>query len=202
MHPNTAFRWTDTDLMLTFVADHGFSVIACVIDGLPRTAHAPVVVLRRPDRLQFHLAVNNSLAKEITGKSVTIVTTAHDGYISPDWYVGDNQVPTWNYLAVEVSGVVRRLSTGDLVTQLDLLSAVHEEKIQGKAPWTRAKMTARSFEAMLNGIVGFEVGIESLHGTAKLSQNKKPDDFEGAVAGVRPHAPELAALMEKWRQQK
>jgi transcriptional regulator len=202
MHPNAAFAWTDTDAMLAFAADRGFSVIACVIDGLPRTAHAPVIVLRDPARLQFHLAVRNLLAKEIDSKPVTIIVTAHDGYISPDWYVGDNQVPTWNYLAVEVSGMTRKLSTSELVAQLDLLSATHEQKIDTKTPWTRAKMTTQSFEAMLNSIVGFEVSIDTMRGTAKLSQNKKRDDFDGAVNGLRPHAPELADLMAQWRQQK
>lgn len=199
MHPNRKFAWTETDEMLAFVQQRGFSVIAATIDGLPRTAHAPVVVLRTPDRLQFHLAAGNVLAKVLDGKPVTVVTTAFDGYISPDWYASDNQVPTWNYLAVEVEGVARRMSDDELIAQLDLLSAEHEGQISGKTPWTRDKMTDAAFAAMLNGITGFDVKIDTLRGTAKLSQNKSLTDFQGAVDGVMPYNPLLARLMQDWR---
>jgi transcriptional regulator len=114
--------------------------------------------------------------------------------------VSENQVPTWNYLAVEIEGPVRTLSREELVTQLDLLSAEHEGQLSGKKPWTRDKMTEASFAAMLNGITGFEVMVAEVHGTAKLSQNKALADFSGAVEALKYHQPGLAQLMEDWRR--
>jgi transcriptional regulator len=199
MHPNRKFNWSDRDELLDFVQQRSFSIIAATVDGRPCTAHAPVSVLRAPDRLQFHLAVGNALTKKLAWQAVTIVTTAFDGYISPDWYVSENQVPTWNYLAAEITGVARQLSDAELIHQLDALSAEHEGQLPDKAPWTRHKMTETSFAAMLNGITGFEVAIESVYGTAKLGQNKSLPDFLGAVDGLMPHNPALSKLMQNWR---
>ncbi len=199
MHPNQKFAWTETDELLAFVQQRGFSIIVAMIDDQPRIAHGPVVVHRTPDRLHFHLAIANALTKQIDGKKVTVVTTAFDGYISPDWYVSDNQVPTWNYLSVETDGIARMMSKPELTAQLDNLSAEHEGQIDGKTPWTRDKMTDAAFAAMLNGIVGFELMISMVRGTAKLSQNKATADFQGAVDGLAPHNPALALLMQNWR---
>jgi transcriptional regulator len=200
MHPNKKFAWIERDEMLAFVQQRGFSLISSFIDGRIYTAHAPVSVLRAPDRVQFHLAAGNRLARHLDGKTVSVVTTAFDGYISPDWYVTENQVPTWNYLAVEMDGPVRTLTREELVAQLDMLSAEHEGQLPGKKPWTRDKMTESSFAAMLNGITGFEAMVAEVRGTAKLSQNKALADFSGAVEALKHHQPGLAQLMEDWRR--
>ncbi len=120
-----------------------------------------------------------------------------DAYISPDWYGTDDQVPTWNYLAVEAEGPLRPLDETELVALLDDLSAAHEARLAPKPPWTRAKMTPGRFEGMLKAIVGYELAIEDLRGTRKLGQNKDEATRRAAAAGLAPFNPALAALMEK-----
>jgi transcriptional regulator len=120
-----------------------------------------------------------------------------DAYISPDWYGQEDQVPTWNYLAVEAEGPLRRLDEPELVALLDDLSAAHEARLAPKPAWTRAKMTPGRFEGMLKAIVGYELAIEALRGTRKLGQNKDDATLRAAAAGLAPFNPALAALMEK-----
>lgn len=195
MHPNRTFHWADRDAMLDFVAKVSFAHIFAQTPEGPRVAHAPVVVTREGN-LRFHLARSNLLAKHIDGLTAIASLTGPDAYISPDWYGTDDQVPTWNYMAVEAEGAVRRLGETDLVALLDDLSAQHEARLLPKKPWTRAKMTPGRFEGMLKAIQAFELRIEALRGTAKMGQNKSAAEMTGAAAGLETAGrTEVAALM-------
>ena len=195
MHPNRRFHWDDRDALLAFVARVSFAhIFAATPDG-PRVAHAPVVVTRE-GHLRFHLARSNGLGRHLDGLRAVISIATPDAYISPDWYGTDDQVPTWNYLAVEVEGPVRRLAETDLVALLDDLSAAHEARLLPKTPWTRAKMTPGRFEAMLAAIHAFELTVETLRGTDKMGQNKSAAEIEGAAAGLDSIGrSDVAALM-------
>ena len=174
MHPNRSFHWADEQEMLAFVAQVSFATIC--VDG-PAVVHAPVVVAG-PDQLLFHVSRSNPAAAKLEGARAIASVMGPDFYVSPDWYGTPDQVPTWNYLAVEAEGPLRRLDEDEPAALLDTLSAKHEERLAPKTPWTRDKMSPGRFEAMLNAIVGFEMRIEALRGTRKLGQNKKAEERE------------------------
>jgi len=191
MHPNRAFAWDDREAMLALVGDVAFCTIC--VDG-PMVVHAPVVVAG-PDRLRFHISRSNRAAGSLDGARALVSCLGPDAYVSPDWYGTPDQVPTWNYLAVEAEGPLRRLEEAELAALLDTLSAQHEARLVPKPAWTRAKMTPGRFEAMLKAIIGYELTIEALRGTRKLGQNKREAERVGAAEGLAPHHPELAKLM-------
>ena len=68
-----------------------------------------------------------------------------------------------------------------LIALIDDLTAQEEARLAKPAPWTRAKMDPKRFDAMLGGILGFEMEIRALRGTAKLGQNK-PESARLSVA--------------------
>ena len=191
MHPNRAFAWEDREAMLAFVGEIAFATIAA--EG-PVVVHAPVLVAG-PDRLRFHVSRGNRA--KLDGKLAIVSVLGPDGYISPDWYGVDDQVPTWNYLTVEAEGPLRTLDEAELADLLDGLSAAHEARLAPKPVWTRAKMTPGRFEAMLKAIIGYELAIEDLRGTRKFGQNKDAAQRRAAAAGLAPFNPALAALMDK-----
>lgn len=195
MHPNRRFHWDDREAMLALIGEVSFAhVFATTPDG-PRVAHAPVVVTRA-GHLRFHLARSNALAPHLDGTTAVASLAGPEAYISPDWYGTDDQVPTWNYLAIEAEGRVRRLGEEDLVILLDELSAAQEARLLPKKPWTRAKMTPGRFEAMLPAIHAFELEVTALRGTYKLGQNKSAAEMAGAAAGLEASGKhEVAALM-------
>jgi transcriptional regulator len=193
MHPNRAFAWHDRDELLGLVREVAFCTI--FVDG-PALVHAPVVVAG-PDRLRFHVARGNPATPRLDGARALLSCLGPDAYVSPDWYGTVDQVPTWNYLAVEAEGPLRRLGEDELADQLDRLSAEHEARLAPKPAWTRAKMSPGRFERMLQAIVGFELGIEALRGTRKLGQNKREAERAGAVDGLAPFHPVMAGLMRR-----
>ncbi|GAA0323572.1 FMN-binding negative transcriptional regulator [Sphingomonas oligophenolica] len=198
MHPNKAFRFEDDVAMLDWAFARGFAHILAVTPQGPMTAHAPIVPAGE-NTARFHLARANRLAPLLDGTRVALSVAGPDGYITPNWYADPaQQVPTWNYVAVEIEGTCRTIHEDALVDLLDRLAEIHEPRVAPDNPWTRAKMDDARFGAMLRAIIGFEVEIEAVRGTNKLSQNKSEADRAGTILGLaRTGNTALADLMRK-----
>jgi transcriptional regulator len=180
MHPDPRFRWEDRDAMRAFATEIGFGQLFAATPDGPRVAHIPFVFLAE-DRLGFHISRGNGIVRNLAGREALFVITGPDAYVSPDWYGLDNQVPTWNYVAVELQGAVSVMDRDTLVAQADALSSLNEARLAPKPGWTRDKMADGLFDTMLGGIVGFELRVNAWRGTAKLGQNK-PAEARNRVA--------------------
>ncbi|MFT3967511.1 MAG: FMN-binding negative transcriptional regulator [Sphingobium sp.] len=180
MHPTAAFHWQDRDAMRAFVAERSFGALFAMTPEGPRVAHVPVI-WQGDDRIAFHLARGNALTAHLDGVEALFTAQGPDAYVSPDWYGLDDQVPTWNYIAVELQGQVRREPDDALLPLIDALSAEHERRLAPKSAWTRAKMRPGSAEKMMRGIAAFTLSVTDWRGTRKLNQNK-PEAARLAVA--------------------
>lgn len=180
MHPNPAFR-PDPAALLAHAAAIGFAHIFVATRDGPIVAHAPLTL--HGDRLRFHVARANRLHPHLDGAMILASVAGPDGYISPNWYERPgNQVPTWNYTAIETEGVARALPDAALLEHLDALADVHEPRPN---PWTRDKTDPAVIAALLRAIQSFDVDVTAIRGTTKLSQNKGTADRAGVVAGLR-----------------
>lgn len=181
MHPDPAFRWpksgndhNDADeraALEALIAQIGFGMIFATTSDGPRVAHVPVFSTG-DGALQFHLSRGSALTKSLVGLTALCVLNGPEAYISPDWYGIDDQVPTWNYLSLELEGPVRKMEREGLIALLDDLAERNEAKLAPKTPWHRDKMDAGKFDKMVDAIVGFEMEIMAWRPTAKFSQNK------------------------------
>lgn len=192
MHPNSAFRHPDRALLESLVEEVGFGMVFAATPDGPRVAHVPLL-WTGDGALQFHLARGNALTKHLDGATALVVVNGPDGYISPRWYPdgGADQVPTWNYAAVELEGRVRRMDDDGLLGQVIALSDKHEARISEGEPWTIDKLSDLRRIGLLKAIVGFELEVQGWRETFKLSQNKGAEsaaaladglEAEGAVA--------------------
>lgn len=187
MHPNPAFRWPksahdqdDADeraALEALIANIGFGMIFASTPDGPRVAHIPIFSTG-DGALQFHLAKGNALSKSLPGSTALCVVNGPDAYVSPDWYGEGDQVPTWNYVALELEGPVRKMEREGLVALLDDVTAVNEARLAPKEPWHRDKMDNDRFEKMVGAITGFEMEILAWRPTVKLGQNKPPEAIE------------------------
>jgi transcriptional regulator len=200
MHPAPAFAQSDRAAIDALVARRGFALITAVGETGPVAGHAPVLLDGMT--LRFHLSRNNALVAALAARPRALaVVTGPDAYVSPDWYAAADQVPTWNYIAAEIEGPCRPVGDDDAARLLDDLSAHFEARLAPKQPWTRAKMSPGRFKAMVAGIVAYEMTIERLAGTWKLSQNKPADEAARVSAALGALDDEgsraIAGLMEK-----
>ena len=195
MHPAQSFRNPDRALLETMIEEIGFGMVFAQTPDGPRVAHVPLL-WTGDGALQFHLARGNALTKHLNGMTVLAVINGPDGYVSPRWYADPEQVPTWNYVALELEGRVRRLDGEGLLGQITALSDKHEARIAVGKPWTMDKLPQAKSRSLQAAIVGFELEVIVWRETIKLSQNKPADERERVAAGLEAEgAAGIAALM-------
>ena len=194
MHPGAQFHRDDRALLRTMVDEVGFgTVFAATPDG-PRVVHVPLLL--SGDTLRFHLARGNGLARHLDGLPALALVNGPDGYVSPRWFADAEQVPTWNYVALEMEGKVRRIDQDALLVLLEDMTARNEARVVGGEPWTMAKMPADKLRRLMAAIVGFEIDVTAWRETFKLGQNKPADERERVIEGLESQgAAGVAALM-------
>jgi transcriptional regulator len=179
MTPGAPYRWTDEAAIRDFVGQAGFGLLCVAAPDKMHVVHLPLVWLD-VSRIGLHIHRANPIVRHLDGRDALIVVTGPHGYVSPDWYGLPDKVPTWNYQSVEVRGIMARLDQDATIAQIDALSHEQERRLAPKPVWTRDKMGEGQFDRLLTGLVGFAMQVESLHGTAKLGQDKP----EAARIGV------------------
>jgi transcriptional regulator len=197
VHPAQDFRWIDDAAMLAFVGTVGFVRIFLTAPDGPRVAHAPAIVVGT--RIRFHLTNGNALVPHLNCATALLLTEGPNAYVSANWYADVRAtVPTWNYVAVECDGVVRRLEHAALVDLLDRSATTLQPRVGEN--WTRAKMEPARFDAMTRAITAFELTPTVWRGTTKLSQNKSDTEAARVIAGMeRAGAATMAAAMQAAR---
>jgi transcriptional regulator len=181
MHPNPAFRQTPEARNLAFARARGFGILAVNGAEGPLAAHVPFLISPDGTVADLHLARSNAIARSGLPAPAVIAVSGPDAYISPDWYGIEDQVPTWNYVAVHLRGTLSPLPVDTLRDHADALSARFEAGLLPKTPWVSQKMTDGVMDRMMRMILPFRLVIGTVEGTWKLNQNK-PDPARLAAA--------------------
>jgi transcriptional regulator len=196
MHPNPAFRSEDRALFEALIDEVGFGTVFATVPDGPRVAHAPIVSTG-DGAVHFHLSRANALTRHLDGMTALVVINGPDAYVSPRWYMERGAVPTWNYVALELEGRVRKMADEGLAGLLQALGARQEARVAGGGEeWTPASVPQDYWDKLIRGIVGFELEVLAWRPTLKLSQNKSAEDREAVAAGLEANgAAALAQLM-------
>ena len=109
MHPNPIFRNAEPEPALAFAKLRGFGTLSINDKYGPMAAHIPFIIADDGSKAMFHLVRSNPIARKGGGAHALLAINGPDGYISPDWYGVEQQVPTWNYVAVHLRGVLNML---------------------------------------------------------------------------------------------
>ena len=136
MYIPRSFAESDRDALHGFLERHplGALVTASSEHGFYAT-HLPLLLDRGRGAfgvLQGHIArANAHHALAATGDSALVIFSGPDAYVTPSWYPSKQEhgkvVPTWNYIAVHATGVLRFIDDRDfLMAHLDRLTDRHE----------------------------------------------------------------------------
>lgn len=182
MHPNPLFRSDDRALLESLIAEIGFGMVFAQTPDGPRVAHTPLLSTG-DGAVQFHLARGNALTRHLDGATALIVVNGPDAYVSPRWYDNRDTVPTWNYVALELEGRVRRMADEGLEAFLHAAIAKHEGRLEGE-PWRAEESSEKVWSGLFRGITGFEMEVLAWRPTLKLSQNKSADERARIAEGL------------------
>jgi len=200
MHPNPSFRKTSRETNLAFARKRGFGVLSINGVDVPLSAHIPFLLSQDGTKIQGHLARSNPILRALKEKDdatqALLTISGPDAYISPDWYGVQDQVPTWNYVAVNLQGRLKALPAEDLLPHLSKLSAFFEARLLPKPPWLTDKVAPEALSRMLRMIVPVEMTVSSVDATWKLAQNKGDAARLAAAEGLQASGEEFAELAE------
>jgi len=177
------------ELLDAFVRDHGFGALVTAPDGVPIATHLPLELILDADGkrwLEGHVAKANPQWKHVAaGARCLAIFTGPHTYVSPTWY-GHENVPTWNYQAVHLSG------TGTLVEDREHLMAMlrrltrHYEPEGSSAPvFDLDRMSPSLRDSELKGLAAFRILVEVVEAAFKLSQNRNAEDYDSVIRRLR-----------------
>jgi transcriptional regulator len=213
MYTPPAFRLQDRDLALQVVEENPFGMLAALIGGGDRgvgetgvgeieITHIPMQVSADGEALRVigHVARGNPLVRAFEAGAVgTAVFSGPHAYISPDWYAAEDQVPTWNYVAVHFKGRLTPITDPEALRGLlSELVASQETVLAPKRPWDHTMMPDGLMDRMMKGIVGFSMAVATIEAKAKMAQNKRPEDRDGAIGGLTARGDPGSVATAEW----
>jgi len=171
------------------IDDYSFATVVSCKDGVPVATHAPVrLVESAPGTfvLQGHVARANPHWQVMESEQKTLVIFAGPhSYVSPRWYNHVN-VPTWNYIAVHVYGKPRLVRDADeLRALMSGLVNRYEGHIEAERRYTVEGLPPGYLESQMRGIVGFEISVDEVQASFKLSQNRVQEDHDNVIVELR-----------------
>jgi transcriptional regulator len=183
MYVPKSFGCTDENELLGFARSNSFATVVTRDETTGITAtHVPVLIDAASGAwtIRGHIARANS--QRLEGDALVIFSGPH-AYISPTWYVEPNRVPTWNYVAVHVTGRIERLEgADDLRDIVKGLTRQHEASMP--RPWP-GHLPSDIEDKLLRAIVGFRVMSTDIRGAFKLSQRDSTESKTNVVAALR-----------------
>lgn len=180
MYIQKHFLQTDRQAIIQFMQKYSFATVISSEDEKPIATHLPVLVFEENDQLVLmsHFAKANSHSESIVNKPVLVIFSQPHAYISPRFYEKEQNVPTWNYIAIHVYGDAILIT--DEAGKLKLL----EETIINYEPEYLKQWDGLSTEfklKMLNGITAFKILVSDLEAKNKLSQNRSSTKRENII---------------------
>ena len=183
MYLRPAFSETDLDRIAALVAAHSFGVLVTTGAAGVSASHIPFTVVRDGDALvlEGHLGRANAQCTVLAGGQGLAIFGGPHAYVSPSWYATQPAVPTWDYAAAHIHGVLEPVDDAETLHGMLRRLSAHDADFDVDAmdPAYRA--------GMVRGIRGFRLRSQRIEAQWKMSQNRSAADRQGVVAGLRAH---------------
>jgi transcriptional regulator len=203
MYTPKHFEMTDGTEVLTFMQQYSFATIVSIQNNLPVATHLPFVIKEDEQQITLlsHFAKANGQIAGIAGQEVLVIFAEPHAYISPSNYEKQQNVPTWNYVAVHAYGEIKIITDDNKAMLLleDMINTFEEGYLK---QWQSLDQSYR--QKMLKGITAFEIAVNKIEGKKKLSQNRSELERESIISNLNKslHTSEktIAAYMENNEQ--
>ncbi|MFT4156533.1 MAG: FMN-binding negative transcriptional regulator [Microbacterium sp.] len=203
MRQNSTFSFTDIAEIRRVIDENPWATLMSAgPEGLV-ASHYVVLLDENRDDLSIvgHVGRPDDRIHGLGERELLVAFQGPHGYISPVWYGDVQAVPTWNYIAVHLSGVPEILGDDENLDVLDRMVA----RFENRMPDPRLMWERPNDEAFISkhaaGTVGFRLTPSKVVAKRKLSQNKPTETVATIIAELdsdSPFAqPQLAAEMRR-----
>ncbi|WP_133507897.1 FMN-binding negative transcriptional regulator [Flavobacterium chryseum] len=204
MYTPNIYKDEDPESIRAFLKENSFGILINQTNGKLCATHIPIELEVNADGkeiLQGHISKLNPQAEGFAeNDQVLAVFSGAHAYISSSWYDHEN-VPTWNYIAVHVYGRIKIVDEATTIEQLKKL--VDKYEAGSENPVRVEDLSAKTMREA-RGIFGFEIEIDEIQATKKLSQSRDDHNYKNIISELEktenPQSVALAAEMSKCRK--
>ena len=169
------YKNENLDQVKEFIQQNSFGILVNQLDGKPWATHIPLeleTAKNGKEVLVGHIAKANPQWKAF-GNNTTVlcIFNGPHTYISSSWYK-EEEVPTWNYIAVHVYGTLSILAEEETMEALHRLVEKYERPSEN--PVSLQDMSPQTLR-QVKGVVGFQIEIDAIQAAYKLSQTREQD---------------------------
>ncbi|WP_433509346.1 FMN-binding negative transcriptional regulator [Nonomuraea sp. CA-143628] len=198
MYSFPRFAAPDHAHVARLVRTNPFALVITATGGVPVASHVPVIVESGGEStfvgatLLGHMARVNPQwhawdPSSAEVPTVLVVFSAAHGYVSPTSYAVDPAVPTWDYAAVHLTGLIEPYPD-----PLDVVRRTVAELESSRTPsWRPSLASEERFAKLVPGVAAFRVRVTAEQSVFKLSQDKDDEqrhrvrrDADAAVAAL------------------
>lgn len=191
-------------LIVELVAQYNFATLITIDAGRTVVSHLPFIFLPEvgPEgTLVAHMARANPQGKTLrAGCEALVIFQGPHSYVSSSWYADQpDNVPTWNYAVVHMSGVPEIVGGEDQAfsEMLNLVKSNDPELVLNLSDTDR--------QELLQSIRVFKIPVTKVEAKFKMSQNRSEEDRTSiidhlAAGGADQRA--TAAFMQALEQKK
>lgn len=197
MYTPDHFKLEDKSEILSFIKEYSFATIINVKDNFPSATHLPFIIKEENKELYLisHFAKANEQWKEITlNKSLVVFSEPH-AYISPKNYDSVKNVPTWNYVSVQIYGDGEIVSTEEETIEI-LKETILTYESDYLPQWESLPATFKN--NMIKGIVAFKIKVTDIQAKKKASQNRSETEKEKIVENLSNSSNEVERKMASY----
>ncbi|HEY4617053.1 MAG TPA: FMN-binding negative transcriptional regulator [Flavobacterium sp.] len=163
----------------TFLVQNSFGILVNQTNGKLCATHIPLELDTNKEGKEIllgHISKENPQWKGFADSDqILAIFSGPHSYISPSWYNHEN-VPTWNYIAVHVYGKIKIIEGEAVTNSLKKLVDKYEQHSENPV---RIEDLSKKTMIQTRGIVAFEIEIQEIQATKKMSQNR--DDIDHAT---------------------
>lgn len=183
MYIPAQFQFKDQQQVFEFMQRYSFATLVTATEQIPLATHLPFHIELREGVLilSSHFAKANPQAQKLVDHPALVIFNEPHAYIAPKNYDKQENVPTWNYIAVHAYGkaVILHEETEQLELMKKMISNYDQNYLE---QWASLSMAFKL--KMLKGIVAFEISINDLQAQQKLSQNKTENERKKIINGL------------------
>lgn len=204
MYTPEIYKNEDPESIKAFLKENSFGILINQTNGKLCATHIPIeleVNAEGKEILQGHISKLNPQAEGFAeNDQILAIFTGPHSYISSSWYDHEN-VPTWNYIAVHIYGRIKIVDYDTSVEQLKKL--VDKYEANSENPIRVEDLSAKTMREA-RGIFGFEIEIDEIQATKKLSQNRDDHNYKNIISELEktenPQSIAVAKEMLKCRK--
>lgn len=178
MYKPKMYTESDSSKIWTFIEAHPFAFITSSdASGQPVATQVPLILSEGKKSLRGHIMKHTDHHKAfLDNPQVLVVFSGPNAYISGSWYSKPNVASTWNYMSVQLRGTLKFLEENEFIKLMKNFTLKFEGGNQS-SPTIYNNIPEDYLKQHMQAITGFEIYIDKIEATFKLSQNKDKESF-------------------------